>query len=220
MITQLYEISNPEEVRLCLDAGVDHIGILVGHGTFPREVSPADASALAAIVRGKAQVVALSLSANRDEIEEVARVVAPDILHLGAAPEQLPVPDVAKIKQAFPSLPVMRSIPMVDDEAIALAQSYDGLADWFLLDSHAPGDKQIGALGITHDWDLSARLVKAVSTPCILAGGLGPDNVAAAIAAVRPAGVDSKTRTDIGDTHKKDPDKVRAFVQNAMSVGN
>ena len=126
--------------------------------------------------------------------------------------------DVVKIKQAFPNLPIMRSIPMVDDDAISLAQSYEGLADWFLLDSHAPGDKQIGALGVTHDWDLSARLVQAVSTPCILAGGLGPDNVAASMAAVQPAGVDSKTRTDIDDTHKKDPDKVRAFVQNSVMV--
>jgi phosphoribosylanthranilate isomerase len=218
MITQLYEISSPKEVQLCLDVGVDHIGILVGHGNFPREVSPSDAAMLANSFRGQAKVVALSLSASLDEIKEVARIVSPDILHLGAAPEELSLNDVVKIKQAFPNLPIMRSIPMVDDDAISLAQSYEGLADWFLLDSHAPGDKQIGALGVTHDWDLSARLVQAVSTPCILAGGLGPDNVAASMAAVQPAGVDSKTRTDIDDTHKKDPDKVRAFVQNSVMV--
>ena len=97
-------------------------------------------------------------------------------------------------------------------------EPYDDLVDFMLLDSHAAGDKQIGALGITHDWSVSRRLVEAVDTPCILAGGLGPDNVADAIAAVRPAGVDSKTRTDMGDSHKKDPVKIRAFVTNAREA--
>jgi phosphoribosylanthranilate isomerase len=48
--------------------------------------------------------------------------------------------------------------------------------------------------------------------PAILAGGLDADNVAAAIAAVGPAGVDSKTRTDRTDGNGKDFDKVRRFV--------
>jgi len=55
MITQLYEISSPKEVQLCLDVGVDHIGILVGHGNFPREVSPSDAAMLANSFRGQAK---------------------------------------------------------------------------------------------------------------------------------------------------------------------
>jgi phosphoribosylanthranilate isomerase len=53
--------------------------------------------------------------------------------------------------------------------------------------------------------------------PVILAGGLGPDNVAAAIRAVRPAGVDSKTRTDRDDgSHAKDLDRVRRFRAAAL----
>ena len=49
----------------------------------------------------------------------------------------------------------------------------------------------------------------------MLAGGLGPENVAAAIAAVRPAGVDSKTKTDRLDGSGKDLEKVEAFVAAA-----
>ena len=75
--------------------------------------------------------------------------------------------------------------------------------DFLLLDSHREGDAQIGALGITHDWTISRSIVESVRTPAILAGGLGLDNVAEAIIAVRPAGVDSKTKTDIGNTHAK-----------------
>jgi len=57
-----------------------------------------------------------------------------------------------------------------------------------------------------------------VPVPSILAGGLGPENVAAAIRAVRPAGVDSKTRTDLPDGSGKDLDKVRAFAAAAKSA--
>lgn len=51
----------------------------------------------------------------------------------------------------------------------------------------------------------------------ILAGGLGPDNVKEAIRLVRPAGVDSKTKTDREDTHEKDLGKVEAFHRAAKS---
>ena len=51
--------------------------------------------------------------------------------------------------------------------------------------------------------------------PVIVAGGLNADNIAAAIAAVRPAGVDSKTKTDRADGNGKDFDKVRRFVAAA-----
>ena len=104
----------------------------------------------------------------------------------------------------------MRSVPVVGSESIGIARRYEGIADFLLLDSYRADDKQIGALGVTHDWSISRQIVETVRVPVILAGGLGPDNVADAIRAVRPAGVDSKTRTDKGDTHTKDLEKVQA----------
>jgi phosphoribosylanthranilate isomerase len=89
------------------------------------------------------------------------------------------------------------------------------VADFLLLDSHDPGDRQIGGLGRTHDWSISRRIVDEVSIPAILAGGLDADNVAAAIAAVRPAGVDSKTKTDCANGTGKDLERVRRFVAAA-----
>jgi len=112
----------------------------------------------------------------------------------------------------------MRSVPVTGPESVALAKSYDGIVDFLLLDSHREGDTQIGALGVTHDWSISRDIVESVKTPVILAGGLGPDNVADAIRAVRPAGVDSKTRTDRGDSHTKDFTKVAAFHQAAKGA--
>jgi phosphoribosylanthranilate isomerase len=88
----------------------------------------------------------------------------------------------------------MRIIPAVVDESIAIAKSYDGVADMLLLDSHRPGDAQIGALGITHSWEIDRKIVANVHIPVIIAGGFGPDNVLDAITVVQPAGVDSEPR--------------------------
>jgi phosphoribosylanthranilate isomerase len=142
----------------------------------------------------------------------------PSILHLGASTDLLTPTTVRDLKEQYSSLTVMRSIPAVGDESIAIAQSYDGIVDMLLLDSHRPGDTQIGALGITHSWELDRRIVDSVRMPVIIAGGLGPDNVTDAIRAVQPAGVDSKTRTDKDDgSHTKDLQKVRLFVARAKS---
>lgn len=63
-----------------------------------------------------------------------------------------------------------------------------------MLDGHFAGDRQIGALGVTHDCSISRKIVESARTAVIL--GLGSDNVVEAIRIVGPAGVDSKTRTD------------------------
>ena len=112
----------------------------------------------------------------------------------------------------------MRSIPVVDESSIALARSYDGIADWLLLDSYESGDRQIGALGVTHSWELDRRVIENVRIPAIIAGGLGPENVQEAVRVTRPAGVDSKTKTDKSDgSHTKDLQKVSAFVKAVVS---
>ncbi|HVH79168.1 MAG TPA: hypothetical protein VM782_07250, partial [Stellaceae bacterium] len=123
----------------------------------------------------------------------------------------------AAIKARHPGVRVMRSIPVVDDTSVAIACAYQSIADFLLLDSHDPGDRQIGALGRTHDWTISRRIIDSVAVPVILAGGLGPDNVAAAIAAVHPIGVDSKTKTDRADGSGKDLAVVQAFVTVAKT---
>ena len=151
-------------------------------------------------------------------IEQWARELQPAIVHLGAAPELLSPDDVAALKRSLPGILLMRSIPIVDEASIEIARSYEGIADFLLLDSHRESDRQIGALGVTHDWSISRRIVELVRTPVILAGGLGPDNVADAIRAVRPAGVDSKTKTDQDGSHRKDLDRVRRFHEAARAA--
>ncbi len=215
MIVQIYEVQTPEEAVALARLGVDHIGVLVGDGAFPREL-PADlASAIFAALPPGATRAALSLSADPAEIARVVEQSKPDIIHIGAAVELFSVRDTQALKAAFPDVRIMRSIPITDEASIESANEYRGVADFLLLDSHEPGDRQIGGLGRTHDWSISRRIVDEVGVPAILAGGLDAGNVAAAIAAVRPAGVDSKTKTDRAGGNGKDLEKVRRFVTAA-----
>ena len=217
MIVQIYEVTTPAEARALSAMEVDHIGVLVGDGAFPREVSPDAARTIFAVLPTERKRVALSLSADPELIARVITEARPDILHLGAAIELLTVDMVGELKALFPRTPFMRSIPVIDDGSVAVAQSYEGIADILLLDSHTPGDKQIGAIGRIHDWTISRTIVQTVAIPAILAGGLDPENVVAAIAAVQPHGVDSKTRTDRPDG-SKDLAKVAAFVAAAKEA--
>lgn len=219
MITQIYEVTSAEETRELSTLGVDHIGVLVGDGSFPREQSIAAACAIVAAIKPPSKASVLSLSNDMDLIGKIVVETGAPILHIGSQPEEITPSHVTALKRRFPGIRIMRSIPVVDRACIALAKSYDGIADVLLLDSYRPGDKQFGALGVTHSWDLDREIIENVRIPVIIAGGLGPENVAAAIRATRPAGVDSKTRTDKGDaSHTKDIAKVRAFVDAARTA--
>ena len=221
MLVQIYEVTNPEEASALAGLGVDHIGVLVGEGEFPREQSVEVAKRIFSTIPPSCRGSALSLSANLNAIERVIASLAPSILHLGASTDLLLPEHVLQLKRKYERLFVLRSIPVMDEGSISIARSYDGIADMLLLDSHLPGDTQIGALGITHSWALDRKIVESVHIPVIIAGGLGPDNVVQAITAVRPAGVDSKTRTDKNDgSHTKDLQKVREFVSVAKLLGS
>jgi phosphoribosylanthranilate isomerase len=219
MLVQIYEISTPDEARALGDLGVDQIGVLVGDGSFPRERTIDQARLIFSAIPSTSRGSALVLSADLRLIANVFSELKPAILHLGASTDLLPPSAVEALKAQCGPLTVMRSIPVIGEESIAIAKSYDGIADILLLDSHRPGDVQIGALGITHSWEIDRKIVESVRIPVIIAGGLGPDNVIDAIRAVRPAGVDSKTKTDKDDgSHTKDLQKVKPFVTRAKSL--
>jgi phosphoribosylanthranilate isomerase len=216
MIVQIYEVTTPAEARALGAMGVDHIGVLVGDGSFPREQTIEKAREIFAAIPEGSKASALSLSHDVDLIVRLTAALLPDILHLGAAPQHLSSAQLQTLKAEFPQVSLMRSIAVVDESSIALARSYDGVADWLLLDSYKPGDRQIGALGVTHSWELDRRIIESVRIPALIAGGLGPENVQEAIRVARPTGVDSKTKTDRSDgSHTKDLEKVSAFVKAA-----
>jgi len=220
MLVQIYEISSAQEATALSRMGVEHIGVLVGDGSFPRELSVAAALKIGASVEPPSRLCALFLSSDIALVAEAVCQLRPSIVHLGAAPDLLGPEQVVALKRAIGSVPVMRSVPVTGLESLGVARSYEGIADFVLLDSYSANDRQIGALGVTHDWNISRQIARSLTTPVLLAGGLGPDNVAEAIRVVRPAGVDAKTKTDQPGTHAKDLEKVRAFVAAAKSAAS
>lgn len=214
MIVQIYEVGSPMEAKKLAEIGVDHIGILVGRGKYPRELSIEKAKEIFQSLSPSAKKVVLSLSDNLEDISEIIEKIHPDILHLGITEEILPITKVKEIREKYPKLKIMRAIAVVDEGSVKLAKEYEKVVDYLLLDTYK---SQLGATGETHNWDISRRIVEAVKIPVILAGGLGADNVADAIRKVKPAGVDSKTKTDKIGSHEKDIEKVKEFVKIAKS---
>ena len=82
MLTQIYEIASQEEARSICEIGIDHIGVLVGNGEFPRELSLETAATIAGAVRPPSKLSALFLTADISLIEQWARKLQPVVLHL------------------------------------------------------------------------------------------------------------------------------------------
>jgi phosphoribosylanthranilate isomerase len=82
------------------------------------------------------------------------------------------------------------------------------------LDSDGPG--QLGGTGAKFDWSLAQQATK-LGRPIILAGGLAPENVAAAVREVRPYGVDVSSGVE-ALPGRKDPKKVQAFIRAAREA--
>jgi phosphoribosylanthranilate isomerase len=80
MLTQIYEVSNPEQADAISGIGVDHIGVLVGDGTFARELSARAAAGTMAAVKAPSMLSALFLSADLSLIERIVRELRPPIV--------------------------------------------------------------------------------------------------------------------------------------------
>ncbi len=212
-LVQIYEVTSPKEAAALAALGVNHIGVLVGKGKFPREQSYATTRQIFEAVPSSARKLSLSLVHDIAELAEVVEETHPDILHLGTRPDALLPATILELKKTFPHLQIMRTIPVRDEGDIALAEAHEGIADFLLLDTWKFGEPEIGACGIVHDWNTSRRIVERAKVPVILAGGIGPENAFDAIRLVKPAGVDSKTKTDLPDGSAKDLQKVAALVQ-------
>jgi len=101
-------------------------------------------------------------------------------------------------------------------ECLEHAIAYENAVDAILLDT-ASGGSQIGGTGKKHDWRISRAIVEQLNKPVILAGGLNPDNVADAVAMVKPYAVDVSSGVE-RELRIKDEDRVKRFIEAANSV--
>jgi phosphoribosylanthranilate isomerase len=216
MLIQIYAFTKIDEAVAAAEMGVDQIGFVAGqYGLVHGELSFAAARRLAEALPSGTTRVALTMATEVDEIVRMAEAVRPDIVHISTDLEDVGVAAMAELRRRLPAgTRLMKALPVGgEEESLEAARRFAPVSDLFLLDSKGRGLPGIGASGLTHDWSISRRIVEAAPIPVILAGGLSAGNVAAAIRAVRPAGVDSNTATNLpGDPLAKDLGRLRAFV--------
>lgn len=221
LIVQIYTMQSVEEALTVAALGVDHLGVTPSHQGLPGEISNSLAADICSALIGIAKSVALTVETDLDAIESMVSDVRPDILHLCAPAGALGPAKVEILRRRISGTPIMQAIAVTGPESVDVARSYAPFVDYLILDSVDPNIAGIGAAGTIHDWAVSSAIVAAVDLPVILAGGLSPGNVAAAIAHVRPAGVDSLTHTNRPVTSggfRKDPAKVQRFVIEARGA--
>lgn len=206
-----------------VDLGVDHVGFVAGeYGLVPRELSFEQARKIVEALPAHVTSSALTMATSPDEILRMASLIRPAIVHISTDPFEVDLAAMATLRQHLPpQIRLMKAIPVGDDSSVTLAQQFAPVLDILLLDTKVVGMPGVGATGVTHDWQVSRQIVQRVDKPVILAGGLTPKNVAEAIAAVRPWGVDSNTGTNLsGDLGTKDFAKVQDFVRQAKGASN
>lgn len=191
----------PAEAARAAAAGVDAIGV-VGHPGSPRALAAAAAAAVVAALPPR--VVAIAVLVDAAPAAAAAWCAATGVAALQLCGRERPA-DFA----GFP-WPLLRRLAVADGAEEEL-EAWRGLAAGFVLDHPAAP----GGSGRHVDAERAASL--AARAPCLLAGGLGPDDVAAAIAAVRPHGVDASSRLERAPG-RKDADLVRRFVAAALAA--
>lgn len=188
------------DVRLAGELGVDAVGFIFARDSR-RRVAPAEAWAMRQAIAPLVDVVALFQNNGREEVREVLRAVRPTVLQFHGDEDD-------GFCSSF-RLPYLKAIAMGGDAEVSgngLRQQYPH-ATGFLFDSHAAGGS--GGTGLTFDW---SQIPADLQRPCLLAGGIRPENVYEAIIATRPWGVDVSSGIESAPG-LKDGDRMRHFVE-------
>lgn len=244
-IVQIYEIQTPEEARDVIRLGVDHIGSVLTSDRQRRD--PGIRATVSQVRRMGATSSLIPLFTETAAVIDAVAFHRPDIVHFcdrlddgGGKAQQAAIDLQLAVRERFPDIRIMRSIPIGPTASpnrraiLDLAARLEPFCDYFLTDTviggAAGGDGDqpvagfVGITGLTCDWSVAADLVVNSRIPVILAGGISPENVAEGILRVRPFGVDSCTATNAVDENgrpirfKKDLGKTAAMVAAVHEV--
>lgn len=187
-------LTTPAAVAAAVDAGVDAVGFVFAESK--RRVTPQRAVELARDVPRHIARVAVMLHPSQRELDEVWSQFRPDVL-------QTDIEDLASLRvpEGLHVVPVVRAGRELPSE----------------LPARGLFEGPVSGTGMTTDWSAAAQL--AARTQVILAGGLQPANVAEAIAAARPFGVDVSSGVE-AEPGLKDPARIYEFVRKARDAGN
>jgi len=191
-------ITRIEDALAAVDAGADAIG-LVFYAKSPRAVTVQQARAIIAALPPFVTTVGLFVNASRCELGEILDAVPLDLLQFHG--------DEASEQCEGYHRPYIKALRVkAGDDIAAACQAYPG-ASGILLDTYVEGVP--GGTGAAFDWSL---VPQGLSKPIILAGGLTADNVAEAIARVKPYAVDVSGGVE-QSKGIKDRTKIEAFMR-------
>jgi phosphoribosylanthranilate isomerase len=248
IIVQIYEVQTPLEADDLIELDVDHIGSVIlseENWKLPQLIET-----IKTIQSTAAKSSLIPLYNHPESVLRTLDYYQPDIVHFcEALPDSGNLWDFcdrlihlqASVRKHFPEIKIMRSIPIAQSEGadeiptLELAQRFEPASDFFLTDTFLAkpsGDDKdsqpvqgfVGITGKICDWATAQKLVGACNIPVILAGGISAQNVMEGIRQVRPAGVDSCTRTNALDKtgkpirFKKDLTKVKLLVEQVRAA--
>jgi phosphoribosylanthranilate isomerase len=210
--------TNLEDALAAADAGADALGFVFAES--PRRVKPAVAAQITCSVPDGIEKVGVFVNETAERIREIVREAGLTAVQLHGDESLEFANELAKDKglRVIPVFPITR-IHEVERHTGAVCITPGPLIDTILIDS-AMRDKR-GGTGQTWDWGLSrgfSQAFRAGKIKVIVAGGLTPGNVKAAIETLRPWGVDVASGVE-REPGKKDHEKVRAFVKAAKNAG-
>jgi phosphoribosylanthranilate isomerase len=191
-------ITRIEDALAAVEAGADAIGF-VFYAKSPRAVSVQQARAIIQALPPFVTTVGLFVNASRCELGEILDAVPLDLL-------QFHGDEVAEDCERW-HRPYIKALRVKAGDDIAAAVDAYPSASGVLLDTYVEGVP--GGTGEAFDWSL---IPQALSKPLILAGGLTPENVADAVARVKPYAVDVSGGVE-ASKGIKDHAKIRAFIK-------
>ncbi|MBZ4394311.1 phosphoribosylanthranilate isomerase [Myxococcus sp. AS-1-15] len=199
-------VTRLEDARAAWDAGVDALGLNF-YPPSPRYLDLATAAKLARTRPPLGALIGVFVNAAAEDIRRA-------VTECGLTAVQLHGDEPPEACSGF-GVPVIKALRVRGADDVARTRAYVGVGDvtGLLLDGAAPG---YGGGGVGFDWSLVAG-VSGSGVPVLVAGGLKPSNVAEAVRATRPYGVDVASGVESAPGIK-DMDAVRAFVRAAKSI--
>lgn len=198
-----------EDAKKNAELGADFVGVIVEVPVdTPRKISREQAAEIIRAIEPPAQGVMVIMPGSVDEAVELYEAVgAPFIqLHGSEDPEF-----VKELKNKVPCK-IIKAIHVKED-AVKKAKEHAKFADMLLLDT---ATERAGGSGITHDWEISRKIIEELEVPVLLAGGLNPGNIKEAIDAAKPYGVDTASGVESAPG-VKDYKKVNDFIKKAKN---
>lgn len=204
-------LSDPDGMDAALVGGARYVGF-VFFPKSPRNILAEKALSLAARARGRADIVAVTVDADDEQLALIARTLRPDWIQLHGAE----TPARTAAARRFASKGVIRAMGVARSEDLAAIDAYADAADAFLFDAKAPAGAALpGGNGAAFDWRILAN--RRFARPWFLSGGLDAANVAEAIGASAAHAVDVSSGVESAPG-VKDPLRIAAFLAAAKTA--